>query len=125
MLLPQSVQITLSNCLAKQMGKTPSSMLKKNKLLPLHFVMFPGNNNNCFLRTKVLKAILLKQSLCVRVPMKLTLWCISIFKLFPLFLPSNCVCRGVCATDGLFCCVKHFVGGQLYVMRGKSAVNYL
>lgn len=32
------------------------------------------------------------------------------------------------ATDGLFCCIKHFVGGQLYIMRGKSAIlgfNYV
>lgn len=50
---------------------------------------------------------------------------IAVFKLFPLFPLSNAVCVPWSATDGLFCCVKHFVGGQLYIMRGKTKVKYM
>lgn len=34
-------------------------------------------------------------------------------------LPTLPVLWCVC-TDGVFCCIKHFVGGQLYIMRGES-----
>lgn len=40
-----------------------------------------------------------------------------------LFFPT--LCAVVRAAGGLFCCIKHFVGGQLYIMRGKSALFWL
>lgn len=36
------------------------------------------------------------------------------------FFPTLCAVTP--AAGGLFCCIKHFVGGQLYIMRGKSAL---
>lgn len=48
--------------------------------------------------------------------------CISISPRCPM-IPSSLAVNPLPLTDGLFCCLKHLIGGQVYIIRGEFSVN--
>lgn len=46
--------------------------------------------------------------------------------IFSLFLPDDCrsplAVTPLPLSDGLFCCLKHLIGGQVYIIRGEFSV---